>query len=272
MIRIGDFARLARLSVETLRHYDELRILVPARVDQFTGYRFYDASQLARVHRILALKDLGFSLRQIATALDEVTVDQLAGMLKLARAQSEHALAEESTRLDRIDARLRRLESEESMSNYEVVLKQAPAMTIASCRVTVPSNDQVARVLGAAFDAAYAAVRAEGAKETGPCLAIWHQPAAVLANEDVEAAVQVERQFAGTESVLVYEVPGTQVAAVVHEGPFAEMERAHAVLLSWIEENGYRSNETYREIYVRDDHGGGQDPVVEIQYPVERAG
>ena len=270
MIRIGDFARLAGVSVETLRHYDELGLLAPARVDEFSGYRYYDAAQLARLHRILALKDLGFSLRQIGQALHEVTLEQLAGMLKLARAQGEHALAAEVARLDRIDARLRRLESEERMSNYEVVLKEAPAMTIASCLVTVPTNNEVPRVLGGAFDAAYRHVRGAGAKKVGPCLAVWHQPAAVLANERVEAAVHVDRTFPGTEQVRVYDLPATTVAAVVHEGPFAGMANAHAVLLSWIEENGYRSDGTYREVYVRDERGGDSQAVTEIQYPVQR--
>ncbi|HYM68302.1 MAG TPA: MerR family transcriptional regulator, partial [bacterium] len=67
MIKIGDFSALCRVSVKTLRHYDELGLLTPARVDPATGYRYYAASQLAVLHRILALKDLGFSLGQVAS-------------------------------------------------------------------------------------------------------------------------------------------------------------------------------------------------------------
>ncbi len=61
MLKIGDFSKLSRVSVQALRHYDEMNLLKPAQVDTFTGYRYYSASQLPRFNRILALKDLGFS-------------------------------------------------------------------------------------------------------------------------------------------------------------------------------------------------------------------
>jgi DNA-binding transcriptional MerR regulator len=64
MFSIGEFARLGTVSVRTLRHYDEIGLLRPARVDPETGYRSYSAGQLAQLNRIIALKDLGFSLEQ----------------------------------------------------------------------------------------------------------------------------------------------------------------------------------------------------------------
>jgi DNA-binding transcriptional MerR regulator len=69
MIKIGDFARLSQVSVVTRRYYDEMDLLKPVRVDVFTGYRFYSADQLPLLNRILALKDLGFSLEQIKLML-----------------------------------------------------------------------------------------------------------------------------------------------------------------------------------------------------------
>ena len=88
MIKIGDFSRLSQVSVKTLRYYDEVGLLKPVEVDRFTSYRYYSFDQLPRLNRVLALKDLGFSLEQIAQALDEgLTPDQLRGMLKLKRAE-----------------------------------------------------------------------------------------------------------------------------------------------------------------------------------------
>ena len=70
MFTIGDFARHGRVSVRMLRHYDATGLLRPARVDPASGYRFYEAGQLARLNRIIALKDLGFTLEQVRTMLD----------------------------------------------------------------------------------------------------------------------------------------------------------------------------------------------------------
>ena len=70
MIRIGDFSKLSRVPVKTLRYYDEVGLFQPVEVDPVTGYRLYEYSQLSDLNRILALKDLGFSLAEIAQLLD----------------------------------------------------------------------------------------------------------------------------------------------------------------------------------------------------------
>jgi DNA-binding transcriptional MerR regulator len=108
LIKIGDFARLAQVSVVTLRHYDETGLLKPVSVDRFTGYRYYSVAQLPRLNRILALKDLGFSLEQIEQVLNgDLSLEQLRGMLKLRYAEVEQRLADEQGRLTRIAARIR---------------------------------------------------------------------------------------------------------------------------------------------------------------------
>ncbi len=88
MLKIGDFSKLSQVSIQTLRHYDDLGLLKPAEVDRFTGYRYYSASQLPRLNRVLALKDLGFSLDQVARLVEEgVSPEQLRGMLRLRQAE-----------------------------------------------------------------------------------------------------------------------------------------------------------------------------------------
>jgi DNA-binding transcriptional MerR regulator len=65
LLKIGDFSRLGKVSVRTLHHYDQRGLLRPTEIDDRSGYRFYSVDQLPRLNRILALKDLGFSLDQI---------------------------------------------------------------------------------------------------------------------------------------------------------------------------------------------------------------
>jgi DNA-binding transcriptional MerR regulator len=269
VIKIGDFARLGQVSVVTLRHYDEIGLLKPSAVDSFTGYRYYSVAQLPRLNRILALKDLGFSLEQIEAVLRGLTLDQLRGMLKLRLAEVEQQVAQEQGRLTRIATRLRQIESEETMSTYDVVLKTVPPMLVASRRVTIPTNDQVPAYLEPAFTAAGDHAKQHGAKEVGPCLALWHQPADVYTNEDVEAAIPIDRRIPSTEHVKVYELPQQQVAAVVHHGAFEDFTQGHVAILSWIEANGYHITGPYREIYIH--HASNMaESATEIQYPVEQ--
>jgi len=69
MIRIGDFARLARVSVRTLRHYEAKELLRPAHVDARSRYRYYDAKQIEVLERLLLLRDVGLSLDAIRALL-----------------------------------------------------------------------------------------------------------------------------------------------------------------------------------------------------------
>ena len=78
MIKIGEFSKLVQVPVATLRYYDQVGLLKPIEVDRFTSYRYYSVSQLPRLHRILALKGLGFSLEQIGVVLNEgLTPEQI---------------------------------------------------------------------------------------------------------------------------------------------------------------------------------------------------
>lgn len=269
MIKIGDFARLSQVTVVTLRYYDEVGLLKPTQVDPFTGYRYYSVEQLPRLNRILALKDLGFSLEQIAQVLaEELTPDQLRGMLKLKRIEMEQRLDEDQSRLVRIEARLRQIEMEDRMFDYDVVLKMVPSMLVASCRASIPTNDQVPVYLDSAYDKVYDYVHKQGAKETGPCLAIWHTPSDVYINEDAEAIVPIDKQLPGVDDVKVYELPQAHVAAVVHQGNFEDFSQGHRALLKWIEANGYQISGPYREIYIKHDPRDLSDSITEIQYPV----
>jgi DNA-binding transcriptional MerR regulator len=55
MLKFGEFSRLIQVTVKTLHHYDDLGLLQPAHIGQFTGYRYYTVEQLPRIHRIMAL-------------------------------------------------------------------------------------------------------------------------------------------------------------------------------------------------------------------------
>jgi DNA-binding transcriptional MerR regulator len=105
MLKIGDFSRLSQVSVKTLRYYDEVALLKPTQVDEVSGYRYYSVAQLRQLHRILALRDLGFSLDQIGYVLEaDLSIQELRGMLRLRRAEQQQRLLKEQERLDRVEA------------------------------------------------------------------------------------------------------------------------------------------------------------------------
>jgi len=138
MFSIGEFARMGTVSVRTLRHYDEIGLLRPAHVDPETGYRGYSADQLGQLNRIIALKDLGFSLTQTGKLLSGITVEELRGMLALRRAQLEQELEEYAGRLLGVEARLRYIEGEDAMPADDIMVKKIPAMGVVAIGAAAP--------------------------------------------------------------------------------------------------------------------------------------
>jgi len=152
MLKISDFSRLTFVPAKTLRYYDEMALFQPQHVDRFTGYRYYDMGQLSRLNRILALKALGLSLEQIKQVLDDgLTVEQLRGMFRLKQAESQQRLREEQQRLSYIENKLRQIEQEGKMSDYDIILKGVPAIQAASIRGVVHSMDEISAALGEMF-------------------------------------------------------------------------------------------------------------------------
>ena len=135
MLTIGAFARLGGVSPRALRHYEGLGLLTPASIDPSTGYRYYRAAQLARVHRIQALQDLGLSLQQIRPLLaGGVSAGELTEMLVAKREELAHRVAEDTDRLDRVEARLRYIELEDDVS-IDFIIKHIPAIRVAESRL-----------------------------------------------------------------------------------------------------------------------------------------
>ena len=103
-MQIGDFSKLTFVTVKTLRYYDEIGLLKPERVDEFTGYRYYSASQLPRLNRIVALKNMGLSLEEVARLLkDDVSVAHILDLLHIKQAEIKERLGREAERLARVE-------------------------------------------------------------------------------------------------------------------------------------------------------------------------
>ena len=272
MLKIGDFSKLCRVPVKTLRYYDEMGLLEPVQVDRFTGYRYYSIDQLPRLHRILALKDLGLSLEQIGQLLEEeLPPAQLRGMLRLKRTEIQERMDQERARLARVEARLRQIEQEDTMPTCDVVIKKIEPQWVASIRDVVPTPPDQGHLWGELE----AFLSQRQAISTQPCLTLYHDPEYKERDWDLEVCAPLGAPVPGGERVRVHELPAVEtMACAVHHGPFVTINQAYEAISKWIETNGYRINGPGREVYLRCAQNGSQtDPntVTEIQFPVEKA-
>jgi DNA-binding transcriptional MerR regulator len=271
MLKIGDFSKLSRVTVKTLRYYDEMGLLKPTDVDRFTGYRYYALDQLPRLNRILALKDLGFALEQIAQIVnDGVSPEQLRGMLRLKQAEQQQRVQEEQERLARVEARLRQIEMETTMPKYDVILKPVDAVRVASMRAVILAYKEQ----GPLWAELYGALGPQHQQFTGPCLSIYHDEEYKERDVDTEVCQPVSAAVKPHGRMQIRDLSAANMACAVHHGPFATIGQAYNALLAWIEANGYRVVGPAREIYLRTPKQAGEqndpDCVTEIQFPVEK--
>jgi DNA-binding transcriptional MerR regulator/effector-binding domain-containing protein len=275
-MRIGDFSRLSRVSVKTLRYYDELGLIKPVRVDEFTGYRYYEHEQLVRLNRLRALQDLGFSLEQIGQLLDAgLSAEQMRVMLLSKSEEIKQRLQEEEGCLGRLEAWLRQVEKESSTSDYQVVIKRVPGFKVLAARGVIPTpQDQ--HVLWQKLGSH----RAEhNATVAGQWLALYHDPEPREQDWDVECCLPIANDVPGGEGVEVRRLPDVDtMACVVHQGPFVTIGDAYGALDRWVNDNGYVAAGPMREVGIRDaERVDGKmsqtDPnlIVEVQAPVEKA-
>jgi DNA-binding transcriptional MerR regulator len=257
MFTIGDFARHGRVSVRMLRHYDAIGLLRPAHVDPVTGYRSYHAGQLAALNRIVALKDLGFTLEQVRAVLDEkVGTEELWGMLRLRRAELSARLAADAVRLAQVEARLRVIEREGAMPTDEIVVKRVPAARVAELRGVAASYEpeSIGPVIVPLYDQLHRRLDEAGVTAVGPAIA-YYEPAAdggVVVHATMPVDVEPgSGPLAGTD-VAVVDLPAIERAAtIVHRGSMDQVMPTVQTLARWIDANGYRSAGYSRELYLQ---------------------
>jgi DNA-binding transcriptional MerR regulator len=275
MLKISDFSKLSLVSVKALRYYDERGLLKPARVDPSTGYRFYSASQLTRLNRILAMKDMGLDLSQIALLLDqEPTPDQIRGMLWLKQVELHQQLEEGQARLARIEAWLQAFEQEATMPAYDVVIKSVVALRVAQARVVAPKMEQpeLGITLGRLFAEVMGSITQQGATIVGPGITLYYDLEYREREISVGACLAFEGSLFESEQVKVVELPAVEtMASVIHHGSFSTMHQAYNAILPWIEANGYHISGPNRELNLEFESGGDESTfVTEIQFPVEK--
>jgi DNA-binding transcriptional MerR regulator len=279
MFSIGEFSKLGRVTIDTLRHYDALGLLKPAKVDPFTGYRYYSAKQLMSLNRILALKEVGFSLEEIAQILqDNLNSDQLRGMLKAQLVRAETDIQSAQLRRQRVMARLNYLNLEDDMPEYEVTLKPVEKLTVAAIRETVGDIEQMPQRCSEMFDAIERWMRTNHLP-LGPSMSIYYNEGFTRENIDTECSFIIPASDPASiptpdAPIKVKQLEAVPVMAstVAADGFYkkpAGLLPAYNTLAQWIEENGYRIAGPPRELFYGSVENG--DLTAEVQFPVIKA-
>jgi DNA-binding transcriptional MerR regulator len=272
MYGIGTVARLAQVSVRTLRHYDDLGLLKPAYVDPVTGYRRYTPDQVLRLHRILVLRDLGVPLAAIGRLLDDdVTTEQLRGILRLRQAEARTLLAAQTQQLTRVEIRLAQLE-EEPMAAFDVIIKRLEPMRVVGVTEELTGIEQISAAAGRMYPQLHAALARHSVEFGGLSLALYedvdneNRPLRMTTALPVPGGVIIEG-----DGLATIELPAVERAATtVVRGAPDRFPAAFRALHEWIDMAGEQATPFERELYI-DCDGPPDTWVTELQAVLEPA-
>jgi len=275
MFSIGEFARHGRVSVRMLRHYDAIGLLRPASVDAATGYRFYQAGQLAELNRVIALKDLGFTLQQVQAILaEQVSAAELRGMLKLRRAEIHAQIQEETARLARVEARLLTIEDEARVPVDGVVIKRLAPVRVGELTGIAAGYEPeaITPVIQPLYCDLWQRMASAGVTASGPAIAYYEDTPTGHGSIVVHAAVPVVTEAVAGHDLNVTDLPEVQTAAaIIHHGSMNDVIATGQALAWWIDANGYRSAGYAREVTLEWSADTDQW-VTELQQPIYTTG
>ncbi|MGB3684643.1 MAG: MerR family transcriptional regulator [Ornithinimicrobium sp.] len=263
LMPIGRFARASRLSVKSLRNYDESGLLPAAFVDPHSGYRYYRLEQLARADAIRSLRMVDMPLSAIAATLDgddpeEALTSHLAAL--------EHRRAE----IDQMAAQLkRRISTKEFTMSQEITVKPLSPLTVAAYR-THTTHTQIFKDIPTGFGAVLTALAAVEVSPAGLPFTVFHQAPDPDTSGDIAMCVPVADVPTLAGGVERVDLPGCSAASVIHQGSYEDMGRAYASVSRWIHERGHRIAGSPREVYLNSpDEVAESELRTEILFPID---
>lgn len=158
-----------------------------------------------------------------AASVDDLSPEQIRGLLRLKRAEVRQQIEVEQARLARLESRLEQMEKESKMPDYEVVIKQVDKMRIAGVRDVVACYSSV----GPLYEELFAALGQHGVTPAGPMMAIYYDEEYKESDVDVEAAVPAAGGSLPKGRVVIRELPGAQMASLVRQGPYDDSTPAY---------------------------------------------
>lgn len=266
MYRIGEFSKMSKTTIKTLRYYDEVGLLKPEHTDRFTNYRFYTTDQLVKLHQIQSLRQIGLSIDEIRLVLAGRNVEKI---LLGRKAELEQQLSQGQEQLSRI-AFILSGEEEAYFMQYQATIKELPECIVYSKKMTVLSYDAYFEVIPAIGEAVMKAN--PGLKCTVPeyCFIIYMDNEYREKDIHVEYCEAVDRFGKETDGIVFKKMEAVTAVSVMHKGAYKNLSKAYAYAMDWIEKNGYAVADSPRESYIDGiwNKEKEEDWLTELQVPI----
>lgn len=265
MYKIGMFAKMNKVTVKTLRYYDEIGLLKPSYIDEDSGYRYYKSDKLPVLHEILYLRQIGFSIDEIKKAREGMEIEYL---LRRKKAKLLQDIAESTKKLSQIEYYLLNGNNDK---DYKIILKEIPETIIAYMRSIIP-NYSCLTELAAKMNGEMEKL---GCERMNPeyCFNVYYDGEYSEENIDVEVCEAITELKCDTDKIKFKVMPKVESAAcILHKGSYLDLPKAYETGIKWIEKNNYKIIDNPREYYIDGiwNKDSEEDWLTEIQFPIEK--
>lgn len=275
LYKIGDFSRLCRVTVRTLRYYDEIDLLKPVQVDQTTGYRYYSIDQLPKLNRITMLKEMGLSLDDINGLLhDDMPVDYIRQLLQVKKSEIQERMNQDSGRLRQVEVWLNKISKEGIVpSDIYIQRKSVPELRVISKRELGTYQETTAKLYNELMQQLNRPENQETTKVTGPVMGLFYDDEYKEEDADIEIALPVTGEISVTEANFkVKTLPKIEAISAIHKGPDSSMDKTYAQIMEYAEEHKLKLVTPLRELYFTYlDEVPEEESLTEIQFPFEES-
>lgn len=244
LVSIGDFSRMTHLSIKALRFYHDQGLLEPARIDPFTGYRFYEPGQVPVAQVIRRFRDLDMPLDQVKAVLRAPDLETRTKEIIAHLTAMEAKLAEMQMSVSSLRALL-----EGAPPGPEVEFRSIPATPALAIRATVTAQESWAWG-GAAFEEIYARIAAAGLSPAGPGGALFPADFFGLERAELTAFVPVSPVPPVDGRVQALTIPGVEAAVMLHSGPLGDLDQTYGKLGTVVAERAIGVDGPIREYYL----------------------
>jgi DNA-binding transcriptional MerR regulator/effector-binding domain-containing protein len=265
-LSIGEFSRATYLSVKTLRHYHEVGLLEPARIDPWSGYRYYRPDQIGTAQIIRRLRDLEMPVERVKGVLD-------ASDLRARQALIAAHLTHMEAQLERTAAAVAALRSLlEEPAGAPAISYRTAAATWALAISAVVTLDELVEWWTAGFDELAGTLAAAGISPAGSRGALYAQDMFERERGEVVVFIPVPRSVPGSGRAQPLLVPDSELAVTVHYGDHDSVDRTYGVLGRHVAEQAVDVSTPVREYYLvgpehTDDRQRWQ---TELAWPIQR--
>ena len=274
MFKIGDFSRLCRITVRTLRYYDEIGLLKPVKVDTFTGYRYYSVNQLPRLNRIAMLKSLGLSLDDIRELLDnDLQTDHIKQLLQVKQSEIKQRLNEDEERLHQVEVWLDKINKGDKMpTDIAIQEKDVPELQVISKRETGTYETTIRKLADELMEQINRPENQGRVTITAPIMMLCHETEYKEKDADIEIVVPITGVVKVEDPAIeVKTLPKCRVLSVVHKGAYNsyyDIAYVYAAIYKYAEENSLELISPDRELYLNNrEEVPEHELLTEFQYP-----